>query len=99
MANVQVRLPEDLEASVDALAERLHGNRSDAIRVALAEGVQVIRERQAFDAYVAGRCSLERAAHDAGIPLHAMASRAAAAGIPYLRYSPAEAGEDVEALD
>lgn len=98
MANVQVRLPDELEASVDALAERLHGNRSDAIRIALAEGVRAIRERDAAEAYAEGRCSLEKAAHDAGITLHEMAVRMAARGIPYARYSPEEAAEDVGAL-
>lgn len=98
MGNMQVRLPDELEASVDQLAKQLHGSRSDAVRYALIEGVQAIRQKAALDAYVGGRCSLERAAQDAGITLHDMASRAAALGIPYFRYTPEEAGHDVGAL-
>jgi predicted HTH domain antitoxin len=51
-----------------------------------------------MEAYVNGRSSLERAAHDAGIPLHEMAVRAAALGVPYMRYTPDEVREDAEAL-
>lgn len=98
MGNVQVRLPDELEAMVDEIAKRLHGSRSDAVRIALAEGVQAIRQREALDAYVSGRCSLERAAQDARTSLHDMAARAASLGIPYARYTPDEAQEDLGAL-
>ncbi len=98
MGNVQVRLPDELEASVDGLAKKLHGSRSDAVRYALAEGVQAIQQKAALEAYVAGRCSLERAAHDAGTTLHDMAARASALGIPYARYSPEEADRDLGAF-
>lgn len=99
VGNIQVRLPDDLEASLDGIAKRLHGSRSDAVRIILAEGVQAIRHREALDAYVAGKCSLERAAQDAGTSLHDMAARAASLGIPYARYSAEEAAADLEALD
>ena len=99
MGNLQVRVPDDLEASVDAIAKRLHGSRSDALRIALAEGVQAIRYREALDAYVSGKCSLERAAQDAQTSLHDMAARAASLGIPYARYTPEEAAADLKTLD
>lgn len=98
MPNVQVRLPDELEAPLDALAKRLRGNRSDAIRVALSEGLQALAQREALEAYVQGSISLERAAHDAGLSLHEMAVRAGRLGVPYARYAPEEADRDLEAL-
>lgn len=98
MPNLQVRVPDDLDASVDQLAKRLHGSRSDAVRYALAEGLASIRQKNALDSYVAGRTSLERAAKESGLPLHAMAARAAALGIPYFRITPDEADRDLGAL-
>lgn len=99
MANVQVRLPDELEAALAGLADELHGTRSDAIRHALAEGLQAHRERKALQDYVAGDVSLEGAATAAGIGLHAMALRARDAGVAYMRYPADELDEDLAALD
>lgn len=98
VGNIQVRLPDDLESDVARLARRLHGNRSDAIRVAVAEGLHALRFKEALESYVAGSVSLARAAQDAGLSLQEMAARAASIGIPYARYGPDEAARDAEGL-
>jgi hypothetical protein len=95
MGNAQVRLPEDLQAEVNGLAARMHGSQSDAIRVALAEGIRAIRQREALQSYIEGRCSLARAAKDAGTSLHEMAARAASLNVPYARYPADEAEGDL----
>lgn len=52
MGNVQVRLPDDLEGELEDLAEELETNRSEAIRRALAEGLESIRVQRALQGYL-----------------------------------------------
>lgn len=103
MGNVQVRLPDDLEESLDALAGEMHTSRSEVMRNALSEGLRSIRLERALSQYVAGEVSLEAAARYAGVSLARFASAAAERGIPFLRYDPEEADRDrdvaVEILD
>lgn len=91
MANVQVRLPDDLQAEIDELARELTATRSEAIRALLLEGVGSLRQRRALERYAAGDFSLERGARYARLSLHRFAQLAADRGIPYFRYGPEEA--------
>lgn len=96
MGNVQVRLPDDLEEALDALAGEMHTSRSEVMRNALAEGLTSMRVERALSRYVAGEMSLEAAARYAGVSLVRMASLAAERDIPFFRYSPEEAEADAE---
>lgn len=94
MGNVQVRLPDDLEADLDRLAEELHTSRSEAVRNAIAEGLSAMLLDRALSSYAAGDFSLERGSEYAKVSLYRFAEEAAKRGIPYFRYSPEEAEKD-----
>lgn len=94
MGNVQVRLPDDLEDALDALAGEMHTSRSEVMRNALAEGLTSIRRDRALSRYVAGEMSLEAAARYAGVSMAQLASAAAEQGIPFFRYPTEEADRD-----
>lgn len=96
MVNVQVRLPEDMAAELDALAEDLHASRSEAIRRALDEGLRELKLQRAMQRYQAGDWTLARAAREAGVPLSRFARAAADRGIPFFRYSVEEAEADAQ---
>ncbi len=96
MGNVQVRLPDDMEGELEELAAQMHASRSEAMRRALAEGLQVIRFDHALHRYIDGDVSLARAAELADVSLVRMARAAAERGVPYFRYSAEEAEADVE---
>lgn len=93
MGNVQVRLPEGLEADLDRMADELHTTRSETIRHAIAQGLSAMLLDRALSQYAAGDISLERGAEQAKVSLYRFAEEAAKRGIPYFRYPP----EDLEA--
>lgn len=97
MGNVQVRLPDDLEDALEALAGEMHTSRSEVMRNALAEGLASMRLERALSRYVSGQLSLEAAARYAGVSLSRLASVAADRGIPFYRYTVEEADADAEA--
>lgn len=94
MDNLQVRLPEEDIASLDALASQLRASRSDAARAALDEGIRVLRLRIALDKYAAGDFTLERAAEEAGVSLQRAAQAARDRGVPFFRYGADELRRD-----
>lgn len=97
MGNVQVRLPDDLEDALEALAGELHTSRSEVMRNALEEGLSSMRLERALSKYTRRELSLEAAARYAGVSLSRMTATAADRGIPYARYSAEEAQADREA--
>lgn len=96
MGNVQVRLPDDLEQALEALAGELHTSRSEVMRNALEEGLASMRLERAISKYTRGELSLEAAARYADVSLTRMAAATADRGVPYARYSVEEAQEDRE---
>ncbi len=94
MGNVQVRLPDDMEQALEALASELHTSRSEVMRNALAEGLVSMRLDRALSRYSRGDLSLEAAARSAGVSLSRLASAAADRKIPYARYGLEEAEAD-----
>lgn len=97
MGNVQVRLPDDMERQLDALADELHTSRSEALRNALDEGLQALRLERAVRRYTDGDISLARASADAGVSIQRFAREIASRGIPALRYGPEDAKRDAAA--
>lgn len=97
MGNVHVQLPDDLEDDLEALAEELHTNRSEALRQALAAGLQAIRLERATNAYAEEEMTLARAAEYAGVSLQRLARTAADRGIARFRHDPQALDRDVEA--
>jgi hypothetical protein len=57
--NVQVRLPDSLDASLEEPADELPTSRSDGGRRVLDEGLRAVRRNRALKAYAAGRRSLD----------------------------------------
>ncbi|HUR69373.1 MAG TPA: UPF0175 family protein [Candidatus Thermoplasmatota archaeon] len=94
MENLQVRLPDEDVAALDALAVLLHSSRSEAARRALDEGLRSLRASFALERFASGEFSLARAAEFAGVSLDQMARRARDQGLAYIRYEPAEAADD-----
>lgn len=96
MANIQVRVPDDDVAALDALADDLQVSRSDAARQSLHAGLRALRLEGAWRRYAAREWSLERAAAEAKASLQQMAEFAEARGTPYFRYGPEELARDAE---
>ena len=98
MANIQVRLPEDLLSSLDAVASELHASRSEIVRRAVAQGLRAIRADQAVRGFEEGAYSLEGAAEHAGLTLQAMARELSTRGVATMRYQPDEADADLHVV-
>lgn len=94
MGNVEVRLPDELEQALEALAAELDTNRSAVVSTALSEGLRAMRLERGLTKFTAGELSLEAAAGYAGVSISQMARGAAERGIAYHRYDPAEAEAD-----
>lgn len=92
---IQLRLPEDDLKALDELAARLHASRSEAARTAIDEGLRVLRMEEAFQKYVAGEFTLERAAEFAGVGLVRMAQLLQERGVPFYRYGREELERDI----
>jgi predicted HTH domain antitoxin len=96
MDNLQVRLPDEDMAALDAIAGQLRTSRSDAARAALEEGLRSLRLRFALEKYAAGDLTLARAAEEAGVSLQRMAVAARDRGIPFFRYAPDDLDHDAD---
>lgn len=69
MSTTSVRLPDELLAALDRLAEKEHVDRSTLIRRAIEEGLQDIALDRAIQAYQRGGVTAWRAAGEEGISL------------------------------
>jgi predicted HTH domain antitoxin len=62
MPTISTRVPEDLEAELEAYLESERLDRSTAVRKLLTEGLEEWRRERALDRFVDGELSLTRAA-------------------------------------
>lgn len=69
MGTVSARLPDELEAELEAYLETEHLDRSTAVRKLLAEGLTEWRREQALERLEAGEVTFSRAAELAGMTI------------------------------
>ncbi|SNR46658.1 hypothetical protein [Halorubrum vacuolatum] len=62
MGTISTRVPEDLEAELEAYLDAERLDRSTAVRKLLAEGLETWRREQALERFADGECSLTAAA-------------------------------------
>lgn len=62
MGTVSARLPDELEAELEAYIDEEHLDRSTAVRKLLAEGLEAWRKERALERLEAGEVSFTRAA-------------------------------------
>ena len=98
MSNVQVRLPQRSIKEIDLLGMRLGNKRSDVIRKALNEGMNLIKAELALKDYIGNKISLCKAALASGMSIVEFAEYASRKGIPFIRYSADDAERDLERL-
>lgn len=67
MGTISARVPDELEAELDAYLEAESLDRSTAVRKLLSEGLEEWRREQALDQLAAGRITFNRAAELAGM--------------------------------
>ncbi len=98
MTNVQVRIPDDLLHEIEEISESMHTSRSEVIRRLLHEGISKEKLEMAVKRYVDDEVTLCKAAEIAGVSVSKFAEYAGEKEIPFMRYSPEEAEEDLERL-
>ena len=96
MENMGVEVGEKETRTIKELSEMLHSPKSEVIRMAVAEGVKTLRMKIAVEKYVNEEFSLCRAAEFAGVSIQQMARYMAERGIPFFKYSIAEAERDTK---
>jgi predicted HTH domain antitoxin len=67
MATISARVPDDLEADLEAYLDEENLDRSTAVRKLLSEGLDEWRREQALDRFAAGRITFSKAAELAGM--------------------------------
>ncbi|MFW5917056.1 MAG: UPF0175 family protein [Halorubrum sp.] len=67
MGTISTRVPEDLEAELEAYLDEERLDRSTAVRKLLSEGLEVWRTERALDRFADGELSLTKAADLAGL--------------------------------
>lgn len=67
MGTISARVPDDLEAELDAYLEDENLDRSTAVRKLLSEGLEEWRRERALDQLAAGTISFNKAAELAGM--------------------------------
>lgn len=67
MGTISTRVPEELEAELEAYLEQEKLDRSTAVRKLLSEGLEEWRREQALEALTAGEVTLSRGAERAGM--------------------------------
>jgi len=82
--------------TIKELSEMLHSPKSEVIRMIVEEGVKTLRMKIAVEKYVNEEFSLCRAAEFAGVSIQQMARYMAERGIPFFKYSIAEAERDAK---
>ena len=74
MGSISARVPEELEAELEAYLEDEHLDRSTAVRKLLAEGLEEWRRDQALERLQAGEVTFSKAAELAGMSVWDFAS-------------------------
>ena len=97
IAQINLRVPADTVADLDALAEHDHTSRVDVARQILLEGVSERKRQLALRLYREGKATKSRAAEVAGISLWEMMDLIDATGI-YGEFTADEAVEEVRRL-
>ena len=67
MGTISTRVPEDLEAELEAYLDEERLDRSTAVRKLLSEGLEAWRTERALERFANGECSLTKAADLAGL--------------------------------
>ena len=94
--NLQIRLPEDEVADVEALTKILHMSKSEVARNALHEGLKALKMETAMKRYLHNEFTLCKAAEFAGVSIQEMCDYLAKRDIQFFRYSDQELEEDIE---
>lgn len=69
MAATSVRIPDDVLEGLEALARRVHADRSTILRQAIDRGLKELRLEQAIQEHQGGRLTTWAAARQAGVTL------------------------------
>lgn len=95
---VNATIDEELLRRVDAFAKCRYEDRSTAIRQLLDFALRRLSEREAIDAYTAGRVTLRELARTLGLDVWGAHDLLAAHGVPVAQGVRAESGSDLAAL-
>ncbi|NHN62451.1 hypothetical protein G9463_03880 [Haloarcula sp. JP-Z28] len=96
MGTISTRVPDELEAELDAYLDEENLDRSTAVRKLLSEGLDEWRREQALDQLAAGSITFSRAAEMAGLSVWDFAQLAKERDITWVADDHLEA--DLEAL-
>lgn len=96
MGTISARVPDDLEAELEAFIEAENLDRSTAIRKLLAEGLDDWRQERALDLLEAGDVTLSRGAELAGLSVWDFAVLARERDVSWIGREGIE--DDLEAL-
>lgn len=96
MGTISARVPDDLEAELEAYIESENLDRSTAIRKLLTEGLDDWRRERALERLAGGEVSFSRAAELAGLSVWDFASLAKERDVTWV--SGEHVDEDLEAL-
>ncbi|NHX36789.1 MULTISPECIES: UPF0175 family protein [Halolamina] len=96
MGEISVRVPDELEAELDAYLEDENLDRSTAVRKLLSEGLEEWRREQALEQLAAGSITFSKAAELAGMSVWDFAQLAKERDITWVADDHVDA--DIEAL-
>ncbi|MDS0220956.1 UPF0175 family protein [Haloarcula sp. S1AR25-5A] len=96
MGTISTRVPDELEAELDAYLDEENLDRSTAVRKLLSEGLDEWRREQAIDQLAAGSITFSRAAEMAGMSVWDFAQLAKKRDITWVADDHLDA--DLEAL-
>ncbi|QCP91206.1 uncharacterized protein UPF0175 [Haloarcula quadrata] len=96
MGTISARVPDELEAELDAYLDEENLDRSTAVRKLLSEGLDEWRREQALDQLAAGSITFSRAAEMAGLSVWDFAQLAKERDITWVADDHLDA--DLEAL-
>jgi len=96
MESMQVRIDEKNMKMLGELADMLSSSRSEVIRRVIESGIREMRMKIATEKYIDDEYSLCRAAEFSGVSIQQMAKYLSDRGIPFFKYSAAEAEKDVK---
>jgi len=96
MGTISARVPDELEAELDAYLDEENLDRSTAVRKLLSEGLEEWRREQALDQLAAGSITFSRAAEMAGMSVWDFAQLAKERDITWVADDHLDA--DLEAL-
>lgn len=96
MGTISARVPDDLEAELDAYLDEENLDRSTAVRKLLKEGLAEWREERALEKLEAGEVSFARAAELAGVSVWDLAKLADEREITWV--GPEGLEDDLDAL-